>query len=151
MIGRPRRSLLAVAAAAALAMAGCGGDAGDEQATPTPEQSPESPSPTATDTPEDGAGADLEVEAEDISFDEDSYTVSAGANVTVEFKNRDQGIPHNFAVYESSDAQQEIFVGEVITGEAETTYDFQAPAETGTYFFRCDVHPEQMTGDFVVE
>jgi plastocyanin len=30
-----------------------------------------------------------------------------------------------------------------------TTYTFEAP-DPGEYFFRCDVHPVDMTGTFVV-
>ena len=41
--------------------------------------------------------------------------------------------------------------GDTITGPATTTYTFTAPDEAGTYYFRCDVHPEQMNGDFVVQ
>jgi len=77
--------------------------------------------------------------------------VPAGANVTVNFDNMDDGIPHNVAVYTNASAAEEIFVGETITGPAQTTYTFTAPDEPGTYFFRCDVHPQQMTGDFIVE
>jgi len=33
---------------------------------------------------------------------------------------------------------------------ATTTYTFTAPSTPGTYFFRCDVHPETMTGQFIV-
>jgi plastocyanin len=40
--------------------------------------------------------------AENIAFDTDTITVPAGANVTVNFNNKDSGIPHNFAVYDSS-------------------------------------------------
>ncbi len=75
----------------------------------------------------------------------------AGANVTVNFNNMDSGIPHNFAVYTNSSATEKIFVGEIITGPVTTTYNFTAPEKPGTYFFRCDVHPEQMRGDFVVQ
>jgi plastocyanin len=62
----------------------------------------------------------------------------------------DSGIPHNFAVYTNSAATTTIFKGQVITGPGATTYTFTAPDQAGTYFFRCDVHPAQMTGEFVV-
>jgi len=70
--------------------------------------------------------------------------------VTMNFENRDDGIPHNVAVYTDSSASRVIFRGEIITGPAEVTYTFTAPEEPGTYFFRCDVHPS-MNGGFVVE
>ncbi len=89
--------------------------------------------------------------AENIAFDTDTITVPAGANVTVNFDNKDDGVPHNLAVYTDSSAAEKIFVGEIITGPATTNYTFTAPSEPGTYFFRCDVHPQQMTGDLIVE
>ncbi|MDI6867817.1 cupredoxin domain-containing protein [Methanoculleus sp.] len=98
-----------------------------------------------------GGTATVDLTAEDIAFDTSTITVPAGAEVTVNFNNMDDGIPHNFAVYTDSSASEEIFVGDIITGPDTTTYTFTAPSEPGTYFFRCDVHPQQMTGDFVVQ
>ena len=88
--------------------------------------------------------------AENIAFDKDTITVPAGANVTVNFTNKDDGIPHNIAVYDSSLRSEHIFVGEIITGPAETDYNFTAPEKSGTYYFQCDVHPF-MNGKFIVE
>ena len=73
-----------------------------------------------------------------------------GASVTINFTNKDAGIPHNFALYTDSSATKSIFVGQIITGPATATYTFTAPATPGTYFFRCDVHPTNMTGSLVV-
>jgi plastocyanin len=95
-------------------------------------------------------GATVGLIAKNIAYNRSTITVPAGANVTVNFDNQDSGIPHNFAVYETSAAQSAIFKGEIITGPAKTTYTFTAPSKPGTYFFRCDVHPTQMTGQFVV-
>jgi plastocyanin len=88
--------------------------------------------------------------AENTAFDQSTITVPAGANVTVNFNNKDDGVPHNFAVYTDSSAAEEIFVGDIITGPATTNYTFTAPSEPGTYYFQCDVHPS-MNGDFIVE
>jgi len=63
----------------------------------------------------------------------------------------DSGIPHNFAVYTDSSATNTIFKGQVITGPETVTYTFTAPAQAGTYFFRCDIHPTVMTGQFIVQ
>jgi len=95
--------------------------------------------------------ATVDLTAENIKFDKSTITVPAGATVTVNFNNKDSGVPHNFAVYADSSASQNIFKGDTVTGPATTTYTFTAPATPGTYFFRCDVHPQQMTGDFVVQ
>jgi hypothetical protein len=61
-------------------------------------------------------------------------------------------MPHVLAVYTDSRAQQVIFRGQIITGpNASVTYRFTAPSQPGTYFFRCDVHPTIMMGQFVVQ
>ncbi len=93
----------------------------------------------------------VNITAQDVEFDMDTITVPAGANVTVNFDNMDDGIPHNVAVYTDSSAVEEIFVGEIIDGPAEITYTFTAPEEPGTYYFQCDIRPQEMTGDFIVE
>jgi len=66
------------------------------------------------------------------------------------FQNMDPNIPHNFALYTDSHATTSIFVGDFVTGVKTVTYTFNAPSAPGSYFFRCDVHPEVMTGTFVV-
>jgi len=40
---------------------------------------------------------------------------------------------------------------QVGTGPRQVEYGFVAPTAPGNYFFRCDVHPDQMTGTFVVD
>ena len=92
----------------------------------------------------------VDVTAKGMAFDTQTITVPAGTYVTVRFTNSDSGIPHNVAFYESSRAQIVFFQGEVITGPKTIDYTFFAPETPGTYFFRCDVHPALMTGDFVV-
>jgi plastocyanin len=76
--------------------------------------------------------------------------VPAGAHVTIQFDNQDAGVPHNFALYTDSHATTRIFAGDFITGPGKVIYTFTAPSLPGNYFFRCDVHPETMTGTFVV-
>ncbi len=88
--------------------------------------------------------------ASGIAFDRSRITVPAGSQVTINFDNRDAGIPHNFALYADSTASAPIFKGEIITGPAMTTYYFTAPARSGTYYFQCDVHPALMSGQFLV-
>ena len=93
--------------------------------------------------------ATVAIAAENFGFSTETITVGAGAEVTIEFDNRDDGVPHNVSVYTDASAAEAIFVGEIVTGPARVTYTFTAPSEPGTYFFRCDVHPS-MNGAFVV-
>jgi glucose dehydrogenase/plastocyanin len=85
------------------------------------------------------------------AFDRNTITVPAGAQVTIRLDNQDLGIPHNVAVYTSPAATNTIFRGNIITGISSTNYTFRAPNTPGTYFFRCDIHPTTMTGQFVVQ
>ncbi len=100
--------------------------------------------PTATSTA--GAATNINLTAQNLSFDKTSITVPAGAQVTINFSNKDSGITHNFAVYTDSSASNKIFAGDMVAGPGNKTYTFTAPSKPGTYFFRCDVHPTQMTG-----
>ncbi len=91
------------------------------------------------------------ITAKDIAFNTSTITVPADAKVTINFDNQDSGIPHNVAVYTGKNATQTIYKGETITGPKKTTYTFTAPTKPGTYFFRCDTHPGNMTGQFIVQ
>ena len=88
------------------------------------------------------------LEARDVSYNTATVTVPAGALVTITFTNNDI-VTHNFAVYESAAAANVIFRGEIIR-PGTVDYRFNAPSQPGTYFFRCDVHPTFMIGDFIV-
>ncbi|MFB3764732.1 MAG: PQQ-binding-like beta-propeller repeat protein [Methanotrichaceae archaeon] len=98
-----------------------------------------------------GPSANITLIAKNMAFNTSTITVPAGARVTVHFSNQDQGVSHNFAVYNNPSATARIFSGEVIIGVSSTTYTFTAPSKPGTYFFRCDVHPNTMTGQFIVK
>ena len=93
--------------------------------------------------------ADL-LTARNNAFDKTSFTVPAGATVSLSFINDDPGVQHNFALYTDASATTPIFQGGVATGQQTVLYTFAAPSTPGTYFFRCDVHPETMRGSFVV-
>jgi plastocyanin len=110
---------------------------------PTPSQPPTT-TPSSSQTT-----VTINLTAQGMAFDRKTISVSAGADVTVIFENKDK-VPHNLAVYTDKSAAKGIFVGEVITGPKTITYRFTAPTNPGTYFFRCDVHPATMIGDFIV-
>jgi len=83
-----------------------------------------------------------------LEFDRDTFTLLADANVEVRLSNEDDGVVHNFSLYESGDLAVTIYSGPLVTGPAEAAYRFRSPSP-GTYFFRCDVHPTTMTGTLV--
>lgn len=105
----------------------------------------------ATGDPSPGKTATVNIGAKNIAFNMSTITVPAGSQVTVNFNNQDSGIQHNVAFYTDFSASKTIYKGPVITGSNKTTFTFTAPAQAGTYFFRCDIHPTQMTGKFVVQ
>ncbi len=98
-----------------------------------------------------GKTATVNIVAKNTAFNTGTITVPAGAQVTVNFDNQDSGVQHNVAFYTDSSASKAIYKGQVITGPNKTTYTFTAPSQAGTYFFRCDIHPTQMTGQFIVQ
>jgi plastocyanin len=77
-------------------------------------------------------------------FDTDQLVVVANQDVTVHFDNQDAGIPHNFHLYRSPQAQESIAAGEVCMGPCSYDVTFNVPE--GDYFYRCDIHPTTMTG-----
>ena len=68
--------------------------------------------------------------------------------------NQDDGVLHNWAFYESRDdaesGGESIASSPIEAGPALQRIVFEAP-ESGTYFFRCDVHPTTMIGELTVQ
>jgi len=90
-------------------------------------------------TPPPPPAGGVQVVAKDIAFKQTSLTVNAGTAFDLQFVNQDSA-PHNVAIYVDSSAAKKVFGGDVITG-GQTDYRVPALA-AGTYFFRCDVHPD---------
>ncbi len=97
-----------------------------------------------------GREVTLQLVAKNIAFNVSTLRAPAAAHVKIAFDNRDEGIPHNFALYTDETATRKLFAGKIITGPARIDYELTAPGEKGSYFFRCDVHPRMMTGNFIV-
>ena len=111
---------------ALLAVVACGGE---EAATPTP------------------AGASVIRAVPTIRFDRSQLSVPANTSVTIVFQNEDTGVSHNFAVYRTSAAQEKL--GDTRTCSAPCQERLTLRLAPGEYFFRCDVHPQDMTGTLV--
>jgi plastocyanin len=110
----------------------------------------ESVSGAGGDLPPEGVPTVVTIVAQNLLFDKDTITANAGLDVTVTLDNKDAGVLHNIAFYTNRSVAQKIFGSELTTGPAIQTSTFPAPGSAGTYFFRCDVHPDTMTGAFVV-
>ena len=120
-------------ATVALAAAACAPANADTGGTPAPTAAVDADSPV--------------VVAQGIQFQTKDVTAKAGKPFALKFQNQDTA-PHNVSIYTDSSASKRVFEGEIFS-QGERVY--QVPALTaGTYFFRCDVHPD-MTGTLTVE
>jgi plastocyanin len=90
----------------------------------------------------------IRISADGLAFSTDHLSAPADEPFQIAFDNQERPL-HNVAIYRDASASDRIFGKEPFSGPAVQTYDVPA-LETGTYFFRCDVHPE-MTGELVVE
>jgi plastocyanin len=106
---------------------------------------PATDSPTVSTPP---AGDAVTVTAKDLKFGQSEITVPADEAFDLVFDNQ-EGAPHNVAIYTDSSASTKISVGDIFSGPAQKTQSVPALA-AGTYFFRCDVHPD-MQGSIVAE
>ena len=142
-------ALLAVLALT-LAAAACGddddddsGDDGGSEATPTE---------AASDGGDEPEAQTVAVVIADFAFAPAEFSVVAGAEVTFDVTN-DDDVTHTFTVYsdeefsEPTETDIEVSGASVATAEAGNGEAFEA----GEYYFRCELHPTQMMGEFVAE
>ena len=127
MRDRARWSAVPIGVALAVLLAAC------TASTPSPGQ------------PSGATDADVAITSRDLTFDVATMTVPADSPFSLQLTNL-EAAPHNIAIYQDSSAADDVFVGEVISSSAIV---YQVPAlEAGSYFFRCDVHPD-MNGTLV--
>ena len=93
------------------------------------------------------ADGDVTITADDLAFNLSTINATSGEEFTITFTNN-ENMPHNMAVY-VEDGGEDIVVGEVITGPDATTQIVVPALDAGTYFFKCDLHPD-MNGSIVV-
>jgi plastocyanin len=93
----------------------------------------------------------ISVVAADFSFDPIELEATEGDPITVAVTNAGTQ-PHTLTVYSDeqfTEAVEGADTGNISgggTGEFTTTFD-----EAGKYFFRCDIHPNQMEGELIVQ
>jgi plastocyanin len=121
-----KRLLVTLAlATVALAAAACSSTNADSDASQAPAAPADPNAPT--------------IVAKDMQFVTKDVRVPAGKAFQLTFTNND-GAPHNVAIYTDSSASTNLFRGEIFAGGTKVA---EVPAlAAGTYFFRCDVHPD---------
>ena len=114
---------------------------------PSPSPAGGSSTTTASCAPH---GSLIKVMAQNSAFNQSCLAAPANTPFRIAFMNMDPGVPHNVAIYTDSTASTVLFKGSLVVGSATVTYKVPA-LKPGTYFFRCDLHPTQMFGTFVVK
>jgi plastocyanin len=89
----------------------------------------------------------LRISARDMAFSTSTLAAPANEPFQIAFDNQ-EGSPHNVVIYRDSSAAEKVFGADPFSGPAVVIYDVPALA-AGTYFFRCDVHPD-MSGQLTV-
>jgi plastocyanin len=89
----------------------------------------------------------LTIAARDLTFSATTLAAPAGKPFQIVFDNQESA-PHNVAIYRDASWTQKIFVEEPIGGPRVVIYDVP-PLAAGTYYFRCDLHPD-MKGNLTV-
>jgi cytochrome c oxidase subunit 2 len=120
-------------------------------ASATPPPAPSGPAtPSGQPAPSgQAAGPTLQVSAQNIAYEQSSLEAPAGTPFSIEFDNKDAGVPHNVSIHKDSASGEEVFKGDIFPGPAQKTYDVP-PLPAGTYAFVCSVHPN-MTGTLTVK
>lgn len=106
-------------------------------------------SPTAS-SPSNAAALTLT----DNAFSQRAITVAAGTKVTFQLSNQGK-VPHNMQIAPADgnfDSKSTVNSSpELIYPGTTATLTWTAPATPGTYQFRCEVHPTEMTGTITVK
>lgn len=111
--------------------------------------------PPATETPASpGAAPPVVIRmVPTIQFDAGELRVRQG-QVTVRAENGDDANSHDWALYHSREeaegGAEPIAATKICSAPCTDHVTFATPP-TGEYFFRCQVHPQQMVGKFIVE
>ena len=100
--------------------------------------------------PGGGGPVSVHIVAKNLLFDKRTISAGSGAQITVTLDNQDAGVLHNIAFYTNRSATTKIAGTNPVAGPLVEEIKFPAPSAPGNYFFRCDVHPDTMTGTLTV-
>jgi plastocyanin len=126
--------------------------------SPAPEETPGN-GPRPSDGASPSPGGPIQVVMQDNSFDPDQLTAAAGSTATFEISNEGRAIHNMHIAGEGGEFTEDFCEGggdpcsdpNTISGGETGTLTWQVPAEPGEVDFRCDFHPEEMTGTITIE
>ena len=99
-------------------------------------------------TPPPSVAADaIQISSKNLEFSTDRLEAPAGRPFQIVYDNQ-EGAPHNVAIYRTEAATEKVFAEDPFSGPKTVVYSVPA-LQAGTYFFRCDVHPN-MKGSLAV-
>lgn len=104
----------------------------------------------APSTRKAAVGQELRVVGQNVLFDVEELAARAGEPFKITFENKDQGIPHNLAVYRSGPPAKDLVAMTPVEPGIKTQQLALPALEAGSYFYQCDAHPTTMTGTLVV-
>src|SRR5438132_1436066 len=128
---------------------------GSSSSNKTPTSQPAASSPARATVPAAAATSSagtLNVAARDFLFDPDKLSAKKGQAVTVNFKN-DGSTAHTFTLYTDEDHTKAVpsdDSGRVSAGGSKTL-TISLTSDSGDLYFRCEIHPTQMTGEITVD
>ena len=94
-------------------------------------------------------GSAVTLVAHHIQWDKSCLGVLANKPFKVTIVNKDDGIAHDFAIWQDSSLKKQLYQTGKVTGP--TTKTFTVPAlPPGKYYFQCNIHGPAMSGTFIV-
>ena len=94
-------------------------------------------------------GPAASITAKDISWNTNCLAVPPGPSISLTVNNKDAGIDHNFAIYDSFSQTKKFFQTGRFAGVATKSFQI-TDLPPGRYYFQCDVHGPSMSGVFLV-
>ena len=93
----------------------------------------------ASSAPASVAPDALKISSTNLQFSTDRLEAKAGQPIQIVYDNQ-EGAPHNVAIYRDAGFSQKVFAEDPFSGPKTVVYNVPAQA-AGTYYFRCDIHP----------
>jgi cytochrome c oxidase subunit 2 len=93
--------------------------------------------------------AQVQLVAQNIAWNTGCIAVPANIPLSVTVANRDAGIDHTFAVFDSPRRNVRDFLSPPVSGSSTATFQLKA-LKPGRYYFECTIHGPSMSGALIV-